>query len=63
MGIQALLNDPNVGDPAQSDAYTMFKCALYVNLLNFSELTLTLTGTTELHMSKSQFNSTHPLAL
>ena len=25
LGIQALLNDPNVNDPAQSDAYTMFK--------------------------------------
>lgn len=26
LGIQELLNDPNVNDPAQSDAYTMFKC-------------------------------------
>ena len=25
LGIQDLLNDPNVNDPAQSDAYTMFK--------------------------------------
>ena len=25
LGIQELLNDPNVNDPAQSDAYTMFK--------------------------------------
>lgn len=25
LGIQDLLNDPNVLDPAQSDAYTMFK--------------------------------------
>ena len=25
MGVQALLNDPNVSDPAQSEAYTMFK--------------------------------------
>ncbi|THH18476.1 hypothetical protein EW146_g2517 [Bondarzewia mesenterica] len=25
LGVQALLNDPNVNDPAQSDAYTMFK--------------------------------------
>jgi len=25
LGIQALLNDPNVNDPAQSEAYTMFK--------------------------------------
>ncbi|KAF5386883.1 hypothetical protein D9615_001599 [Tricholomella constricta] len=25
LGIQDLLDDPNVNDPAQSDAYTMFK--------------------------------------
>jgi ubiquitin-protein ligase len=25
LGIQELLNDPNVNDPAQSEAYTMFK--------------------------------------
>ena len=25
LGIQDLLNDPNINDPAQSDAYTMFK--------------------------------------
>ncbi|KAF8828863.1 hypothetical protein HHX47_DHR3000181 [Lentinula edodes] len=25
LGIQDLLNDPNVLDPAQSDAYTLFK--------------------------------------
>jgi ubiquitin-conjugating enzyme E2 I len=25
LGIQDLLTDPNVNDPAQSDAYTMFK--------------------------------------
>ncbi|KAI0277672.1 ubiquitin-conjugating enzyme 9 [Russula aff. rugulosa BPL654] len=25
LGVQALLNDPNVNDPAQSEAYTMFK--------------------------------------
>lgn len=25
LGIQELLNDPNVQDPAQSEAYTMFK--------------------------------------
>ncbi|GJJ12551.1 SUMO conjugating enzyme Hus5 [Clathrus columnatus] len=25
LGIQDLLNDPNVNDPAQSDAYTLFK--------------------------------------
>lgn len=30
LGIQDLLNDPNVNDPAQSDAYTMFK---YVSTL------------------------------
>ena len=29
LGIQELLNDPNVNDPAQSDAYTMFKCVFY----------------------------------
>jgi ubiquitin-protein ligase len=25
LGIQELLNDPNINDPAQSEAYTMFK--------------------------------------
>ena len=25
LGIQELLNDPNVNDPAQSEAYTLFK--------------------------------------
>jgi len=25
LGIQDLLDDPNVNDPAQSEAYTMFK--------------------------------------
>jgi ubiquitin-protein ligase len=25
LGIQDLLNDPNVNDPAQTDAYTLFK--------------------------------------
>jgi len=28
LGVQALLNDPNVNDPAQSEAYTMFKWVL-----------------------------------
>lgn len=32
LGIQALLNDPNVNDPAQSDAYTMFKYVRYFHL-------------------------------
>lgn len=27
LGIQDLLDDPNVNDPAQSEAYTMFKYA------------------------------------
>jgi hypothetical protein len=35
LGIQDLLDDPNVNDPAQSDAYTMFKsvprCSLIVS--------------------------------
>ncbi len=30
LGIQDLLDDPNVNDPAQSEAYTMFKCVLAV---------------------------------
>ncbi|KAL4067706.1 ubiquitin-conjugating enzyme/RWD-like protein [Scleroderma citrinum] len=29
LGIQDLLDDPNVNDPAQSDAYAMFKYALF----------------------------------
>ena len=30
LGVQALLNDPNVNDPAQSEAYTMFKWVMVV---------------------------------
>jgi ubiquitin-conjugating enzyme E2 I len=30
LGVQALLNDPNVSDPAQSEAYTMFKLVMIV---------------------------------
>ena len=36
LGIQELLNDPNVNDPAQSDAYTMFKCGFPSLLFNMS---------------------------
>ena len=32
LGIQDLLNDPNINDPAQSDAYTMFKCVPFSSL-------------------------------
>jgi ubiquitin-protein ligase len=32
LGIQDLLDDPNVNDPAQSEAYTMFK--LVSHLIN-----------------------------
>jgi hypothetical protein len=35
LGVQALLNDPNVNDPAQSEAYTMFKWVPLVLLLGF----------------------------
>jgi hypothetical protein len=30
LGIQDLLDDPNVNDPAQSDAYSMFKYVLFL---------------------------------
>lgn len=36
LGIQDLLDDPNVLDPAQSDAYTMFKCVFALALLTNS---------------------------
>ncbi|KAG2158473.1 ubiquitin-conjugating enzyme/RWD-like protein [Suillus bovinus] len=34
LGIQDLLDDPNVNDPAQSDAYTMFKYVFFTGLLH-----------------------------
>ena len=53
LGIQELLNDPNVNDPAQSDAYTMFK---YVfsrasTLPYLITLTTDRLGTIRLHTS------------
>jgi hypothetical protein len=38
LGVQALLNDPNVSDPAQSEAYTMFKWVTIV-IATYSLLT------------------------
>ncbi len=38
LGIQELLNDPNVNDPAQSDAYTMFKWVLLFDVPSCARL-------------------------
>lgn len=52
LGIQDLLDDPNVNDPAQSDAYAMFKCVLFAHPC--LKLT-TKTGMTKSLMSKPHF--------
>lgn len=52
LGIQDLMNDPNVNDPAQSDAYTMFKYVSSHIFLLF-HLTERYVGTTKLLTSKS----------
>ena len=50
LGIQELLNDPNVNDPAQSDAYTMFKYECRFSAVIDNEL-IPYAGMTRWHMS------------
>lgn len=50
LGIQDLLDDPNINDPAQSDAYAMFKCVIH--RLNDEPTNIFMLGTTKWHMSK-----------
>jgi len=56
LGIQDLLDDPNVGDPAQSDAYTMFKCVpCTLRASGCDSTSFVCSGTTVQRTSASQF--------
>ena len=61
LGIQDLLDDPNVNDPAQSEAYTMFKQVLSLVYNHVPWLISAIPGATRLRMSES--TSTDPYSI